>query len=346
MIAGADRRRTYRLVMAALVAALVVVVLVSTMVGAAGLSVGEVLRALGGLLIHGGDATGDYPDWAPRLLLSLRLPRIVLALLVGVALSTAGASFQGVFRNPLAEPYLLGVSAGAGLGATIAIVWRPLASLGIYGLPLLAFVGATAAAFLVYRLATFSGKTAGASLLLSGVAVGSTLTAIMSFLMVATESDLHTVVVWLMGGLTTATWNKVYIVLPVVAVGFTYMMFMSRRLNLLLMGEERARELGVDGQRTRRNLMIAASLTTAAAVAFAGLIGFVGLMVPHIMRILVGPDHRRLLPAAAVFGALLLLAADTVARTALAPAEIPVGIITAAVGGPFFLYLLRSRKGV
>ncbi len=346
MIAGADRRRTYRLVMMALVAALVVVVLVSTMVGAAGLSVGEVLRALGGLLVSGGDATGDYPDWAPRLLLSLRLPRIVLALLVGVALSTAGASFQGVFRNPLAEPYLLGVSAGAGLGATIAIVFRPLASFGIYGLPLLAFVGATAAAFLVYRLATFSGKTAGASLLLSGVAVGSTLTAIISFLMVATESDLHTVVVWLMGGLTTATWNKVYIVLPVVAVGFTYMMFMSRRLNLLLMGEERARELGVDGQRTRRNLMIAASLTTAAAVAFAGLIGFIGLMVPHIMRILVGPDHRRLLPASAVFGALLLLAADTVARTALAPAEIPVGIITAAVGGPFFLYLLRSRKGV
>ncbi len=346
MIAGADRRRTYRLVMLALVAALVVVVLVSAVVGAAGLSVGEALRAIGGLLVHGADATGDYPDWAPRLLLSLRLPRIVLALLVGVGLSTAGASFQGVFRNPLAEPYLLGVSAGAGLGATIAIVFRPLTSLGIYGLPLLAFVGATLAAFVVYRLATFSGQTAGASLLLSGVAVGSTLTAIMSFLMVATESDLHTVVVWLMGGLTTATWNKVYIVLPVVAVGFIYMMLMSRRLNLLLMGEERARELGVDGQRTRRNLMIAASLTTAAAVAFAGLIGFIGLMVPHIMRILVGPDHRRLLPASAVFGALLLLAADTVARTALAPAEIPVGIITAAVGGPFFLYLLRSRKGV
>jgi iron complex transport system permease protein len=168
----------------------------------------------------------------------------------------------------------------------------------------------------------------------------------MSFLMVATESDLHTVVVWLMGGLTTATWNKVFIVLPVVGVGFAYMLLMSRRLNLLLMGEERARELGVDGQRTRRNLMIAASLTTAAAVAFAGLIGFIGLMVPHIMRILVGPDHRRLLPAAALFGALLLLAADTVARTVIAPAEIPVGIITAATGGPFFLYLLRSRRGV
>jgi iron complex transport system permease protein len=148
-----------------------------------------------------------------------------------------------------------------------------------------------------------------------------------------------------MGGLTTATWNKVFIVLPIVAAGFAYTMFMARRMNLLLMGEDRARELGVDSQRTRRNLMIAASVITAAAVAFTSLIGFIGLMVPHIMRLLVGPDHRRLLPASALFGALLLLLADTVARTALAPAEIPVGIITAAVGGPFFLYLLRTRKG-
>ena len=341
-----DRRRVYRLVVAVLAAALVAVVLIAVAVGAAGLSAAETLRALGGLILRGTDARGDFPDWAPRLLLDLRLPRIILALIVGAALSTAGASFQGIFRNPLAEPYLLGVSAGAGLGATIAIIWKPLSQFGIYTLPLLAFVGATLAAFLVYRLATFGGLTGGASLLLSGVAVGSTLTAIMSFLMVATERDLHTVVVWLMGGLTTATWTKIYITLPVVGAGFIYMMLMSRRMNLLLMGEERARELGIDSQRTRRNLMVVAALTTAAAVAFSGLIGFVGLMVPHIMRLLVGPDHRRLLPVTALFGALLLLAADTVARTVLAPSEIPVGIITAATGGPFFLYLLRTRKGV
>jgi iron complex transport system permease protein len=341
-----DRRKVYRLVIAVLTAALVAAVLAAIVVGAAGMSVAETLRALGGLVRHGADATGNYPDWAARLLLDLRLPRIVLALIVGAALSTAGASFQGIFRNPLAEPYLLGVSAGAGLGATIAIVWKPLAGLGIYTLPLLAFVGATLAAFLVYRLATFGAHTGAASLLLSGVAVGSTLTAIMSFLMVATERDLHTVVVWLMGGLTTATWTKIWITLPVVGAGFVFMMLTSRRMNLLLMGEERARELGIDSQRTRRNLMIVAALTTASAVAFSGLIGFVGLMVPHIMRILVGPDHRRLLPASALFGALLLLVADTVARTAIAPSEIPVGIITAATGGPFFLYLLRSRKGV
>jgi iron complex transport system permease protein len=345
MSLGNDRRKSYRLVMAILAVALVGGIVAATVTGAAGLSVADGFAALFGLLRRGAGATGSFPDWAPRLLLDLRLPRIALAIIAGAALSTAGASFQGTFRNPLAEPYLLGVSAGAALGATIAIVSRPLASLGIYTLPLLAFVGATLAAFLVYRLATFGGRTQGASLLLSGVAVGSTLTAVLSFLMVTTERDLHTVVVWLMGGLTSATWNKVFITLPVVAGGFIYMMLMARRMNLLLMGEERARELGVDSQRTRRNLMIVASLTTAAAVSFTGLIGFVGLMVPHIMRLLVGPDHRRLLPASALFGALLLLVADTVARTAMAPAEIPVGIITAAAGGPFFLYLLRRRRG-
>ncbi len=343
---ASERRGVYRWTMIGLCVALAGTVLVAIVVGAAGLSAAQTLRALGGLLSHGSDASGDYPAWAPRLLLNLRLPRIALALIVGAALSTAGTSFQGIFRNPLAEPYLLGVSAGAGLGATIAIVWKPLDALGIYGLPLLAFVGATLAAFVVYRLATFGGQTGAASLLLSGVAVGSTLTALMSFLMVATENDLRTVVVWLMGGLSTATWAKVYITLPVVGAGFVYMMLSSRRMNLLLMGEERARELGIDSRRTRRNLMIVAALTTAAAVAFSGLIGFIGLMVPHIMRMLVGPDHRRLLPASCLFGAVLLLLADTMARTVMTPSEIPVGIITTAIGGPFFLFLLRSRRGV
>ena len=345
MSLGKGRQRTYHLVMAILALALLGAIVAATVTGAAGLSPSTTFAALLGLLRQGVHATGSFPEWAPRLLLDLRLPRIALAVVTGAALSTAGTSFQGTFRNPLAEPYLLGVSAGAALGATIAIVWKPLAALGIYTVPLLAFVGAVLAAFLVYRLATFGGRTQSASLLLSGVAVGSTLTAVLSFLMVTTEKDLHTVVVWLMGGLTAATWTKVYITLPVVAAGFIYMMVVAKRMNLLLMGEERARELGVDAQRTRRNLMVVASLTTAAAVSFTGLIGFVGLMVPHIMRLLVGPDHRRLLPASALFGALLLLAADTAARTAMAPAEIPVGIITAAVGGPFFLYLLRSRKG-
>ena len=246
-----------------------------------------------------------------------------MALIAGAALSSAGATFQGVFRNPLAEPYILGISAGAGVGATIAIIWKPLTALGIYSLPLLAFVGALFAAFLVYRLATFSGQTSGVSLLLSGVAVGSTFTAVMSAMMIATEPDLHTVFVWLMGGLTTSTWSKVAVAGPMVAAGFVYMFFMARRMNLLLMGEETGLGARRRCRRTRRNLLIVASLTTAAAVAFTGLIGFVGLMVPHMMSLLIGPDHRHLLPATAIFGALFLLAADTVARTAFAPARYP-----------------------
>jgi iron complex transport system permease protein len=345
-VAAGQRRRVYRLTMVALVAALVIAVLTAGAVGAAGLSVGEAFRALVAVITHGTDAKGDFPSWAPQLMFNIRLPRIAVALIAGAALAMSGTTFQGIFRNPLAEPYLLGVSAGAALGATIAIVWKPLSSLGLYTLPILAFVGAVSAAFLVYRLATFGGRTGIAAILLAGTAVGSTLTAATSFLMVATERDLHTVVVWLMGGLSTATWTKALITLPIVCAGFVYMMWMSKRMNLLLMGEERARELGVDGQRTRRNLMVVAALTTAAAVSFTGLIGFIGLMVPHIMRLIVGPDHRRLLPSATLFGALLLLLADTVARTAMAPSEIPVGIITAAVGGPFFLYLLRTRRGL
>ncbi|MGB9879371.1 MAG: FecCD family ABC transporter permease, partial [Anaerolineae bacterium] len=298
------------------------------------------------LVSQGKDATGDFPSWAPGLLFNLRIPRIVMALSAGAALSCAGASFQGIFRNPLAEPYLLGVSAGAALGGTIAILFKPLQVLSIYRVPIFAFVGASLAAFLVYRLATFSGRTGSSALLLAGVAVGSTLTAIMSFIMVATEKDLHTVIVWLMGGLGASTWPKVLIVLPVTAMASAYLWLMSRHLNLLLLGEERAQQLGIDSYKTRRNVMLVASLVTAAAVAFTGLIGFVGLMVPHIMRLIVGPDHRRLLPATALFGGFLLLLADTIARTALAPAEIPVGVITAACGGPFFLYLLRTHRGV
>ncbi|GAB4258180.1 MAG: hypothetical protein Kow00122_15910 [Thermoleophilia bacterium] len=280
------------------------------------------------------------------MLRDLRLPRMVMALVAGTALSTAGAAFQGVFRNPLAEPYLLGVSAGAAVGATIAIIWDPLAILGIYGVPAAAFLGALLAAFLVYRLATFAGETSAASLLLSGVAVGSTFTAVLSLLMVVTQYDLHTVVVWLMGGLTTATWSKVLLAGPLVAAGLVVMLVHADRLNLLLMGEARAEQLGVDARTTRRNMLVVASLTTAGAVAFTGLIGFVGLMVPHMVRLILGPDHRHLLPASALFGALFLLLADTAARTLFSPAEIPVGIITAFVGGPFFLYLLRLRRGI
>jgi len=346
MTAGNTRQRRFRMLMVGLAVALVATVLTSAMLGAASLSPGEVVRATVSLFAPDRVDAASYPSWAPRLLRDLRLPRIVMALVAGLALSTAGATLQGVFRNPLAEPYLLGVSAGAAVGATIAIIWKPLAFLGIFGLPVLAFGGALLAAFLVYRLATFAEETSSVSLLLSGVAVGSTFTAVLSLLMVATQYDLRTVVVWLMGGLTTASWTKIAVAAPLVMAGFVIMLAHAPRLNLMLMGETRAKELGVDAHATRRNLLVVASLTTAGAVAFTGLIGFVGLMVPHMVRLILGPDHRHVLPAAGLLGALFLLLADTLARTILDPAEIPVGIITAFVGGPFFLYLLRTRRGV
>ncbi|MCZ7665083.1 MAG: iron chelate uptake ABC transporter family permease subunit [Thermoleophilia bacterium] len=339
------RRRRYRLLMAGLSLSLAGALLLAAVVGAAGLSPGEAIKATLALIAPSWVSPDSYPSWAPGLLRDLRLPRMILAVVTGTALSTAGATFQGVFRNPLAEPYLLGVSAGAAVGATISILWQPLAVLGIYGLPAAAFLGAVLAAFLVYRLATFGGETSPASLLLSGVAVGSTFTAVLSLLMVVTQYDLRTVIVWLMGGLTTASWSKLLLAGPVVAVGLVLMLLHADRLNLMLMGEARAEQLGVDARVTRRNMLVVASLTTAGAVAFSGLIGFVGLMVPHMVRLILGPDHRVLLPASALFGAVFLLLADTAARTLFAPAEIPVGIITAFVGGPFFLYLLRLRKG-
>jgi len=347
--AASQRRSRFRILMAALTVVLLAAIVMSAALGAARLSPGQVVPAAIHRFLPQGGASQEssaFPNWAPGLLWGIRFPRIAMALVVGLALSTAGATFQGVFRNPLAEPYLLGVSAGAGLGATVAIVWKPLASLGIWTLPVAAFVGATLSAFMVYRLATFSGKTSTSSLLLSGVAVGSTFTAMISLLMVTTRHDLRTVIMWLMGGLTTAEWSDVYIAAPVTLLGFLLMLAHANRMNLMLMGEDRAGELGVDGQRTRTRMLIVASITTAAAVAFSGLIGFVGLMVPHMIRLIIGPDHRYLLPATALFGALFLLTADTAARTIFAPAEIPVGIITAFVGGPFFLYLLRLRKGV
>ncbi len=222
-----------------------------------------------------------------------------------------------------------------------------MADLGAYGLPLMAFVGAVVAAFLVYRLATFSGETSSASLLLSGVAVGSTFTAIMTFFLLLDEQNMRTVVVWHLGGLGSASWSKILLAGTVVGAGFVYMLANADRLNLLLMGPDRAQELGIDAHATRRNLLIAGALTTGRRRRLRpGLIGFVGLMVPHMVRLLLGPDHRRLLPATALFGAVFLLLCDTVARTAFAPMEIPVGIITAFIGGPFFLYLLRHRRGV
>ena len=269
----------------------------------------------------------------------IRLPRIALGAVVGFALALAGAVMQGFFRNPMADPSIIGVSTGAAVGA-VAFIVLPLSL--PFGLPAFAFAGALVAAFGVYLIATEGGRTPVATLLLAGVAVQAFLGAVISYLLLQAGDGLETAVYWLMGHLQNSTWGRVRVALPVVGVFFVVLLAYARDLNVLLLGEEDARTLGIEVERTKRVLLATSSVVTAAAVAVSGVIGFVGLIVPHVMRLVVGPDHRILLPTSALAGAVFLVATDTVAR--MGPAEMPVGIITAALGAPFFLYLLRRRE--
>ncbi|MCW3491469.1 FecCD family ABC transporter permease [Dethiobacter alkaliphilus] len=275
----------------------------------------------------------------------LRLPRVILGMLVGASLSLAGATFQGLLRNPLADPFTIGVSSGAAVGATIAILLRQLGVMFFpHMLPAFAFVGAFLAMFFIYNLAKIGGQVPVVTLLLAGVVVSSFLSAIISLIMVFSGQNMQGIFFWLSGGLMMRSWTEVWFVLPYLLVGFLVLFFYARELNILLMGEEAALHLGVRVEFTKKLLLVIASLVTAAAVSVSGMIGFVGLIVPHAVRIVSGPDHRVLLPASALVGAIFLVWADVFARTAVAPQEIPVGIITAFVGAPFFIYLLRKKK--
>ena len=278
-------------------------------------------------------------------IIRLRLARVVLAVFAGAGLSVAGVIFQALLRNPLAEPYVLGVSSGAGLGAAMAIVLG-LGTLGAWTLPAMAFAGALCTILLVYVLA----KTAGGSvpvqtLLLSGVVVSAVLGSMLMFLVSVSSSDqLHSVVWWLLGNLQIFDWSLLRVVMAVVAAGLAAALLLSRDLNLMTLGEEPAAHLGMNVEQAKKLFFLVASLMTGGAVAACGLIGFVGLIVPHTVRLVIGPDHRHLVPASALAGAGFLVLADGFARTVLAPVEIPIGVVTAMVGGPFFLGLLRRRK--
>lgn len=284
-------------------------------------------------------STFDFqvPETHETIVMRIRLPRVILAAVVGFALAAAGTVMQGFFRNPMADPSIIGVSSGAALGAVASIV-LPLS----IGLRPMAFVCAIVTAFAVYLVASEGGRTPVATLLLAGVAIQTFLGAMISYLQLSAGESLEQVVYWLMGHLHTSTWNDVSLSLPVVLPVFALLMIYASDLNVLLLGEEDAQSLGIEVERTKRLLLAAASVITAAGVAVSGVIGFVGLIVPHMMRLLVGPDHRILLPTSALAGAVFLVATDTVARAG--PAEVPVGIVTAALGAPFFLYLLRTRE--
>ena len=308
-------------------------------VGAVGIAPTRVLEALGLVGGSGIDETDATIVW------HLRLPRVLLAALVGGGLGAAGAGYQGLFRNPLADPFVVGASSGAALGATLAIVGRLEWSFWELGpVPLSALAGAWLAVTLVYSLASIGRQVPTLSLLLSGVAVSSFLGAMVSLLMFLNDEKLATILGWLMGSLSGRGWPMLQATAPLIAIGGVLLWFMSRSLDALTFGEEAASSLGLRLTRLRAVVLFSASLATAASVAAGGIIGFVGLIAPHIARLLVGARHAYVIPASALLGALLLLAADDLARVVAAPAELPVGVMTALLGSPFFLYLLKTRQ--
>jgi len=277
------------------------------------------------------------------IILSLRVPRTILAGLVGAGLSLSGAIFQALLRNPLADPYILGVSSGAAIGTIIAILMG--LSAFSFGLPLASFLGALLTVIVVFYFGRQDGKIHPNTLLLAGVIISAFLSAlIMFFISVSQKEELHTIIFWLMGDFSFSNPQAIRMILPYILFGIFFLYFHARQLNLILSGEEHALQLGVNVERLRLISYLSASLITAASVSVCGLIGFVGLIVPHSVRLIFGPDHRLLIPSSALVGASFLIASDTIARSLLSPLELPVGVITAAFGGPFFIYLLRTRK--
>jgi len=336
------RRRLVSLWLPASIVFLTGAMLVGVLVGPASLGAGDVVRSL---LAHAG-VPGVRSHLSPvdeTILWQIRMPRVILGALVGAMLATAGASYQGVFRNPLADPYLLGVAAGAGLGATLAVAYAPAREL----LPPAAFAGGAVAVAITYALGSAGGRErSGATLVLAGVTVVSFLTAVQTFVQQQHADTLQQVYSWILGSLPSTGWSDVVLLLPYVGVALALLLVHRRLLDVLSLGEEEAATLGIDVGRVRLAVVVAATIGTAGAVAVSGLIGFVGIVVPHAIRLVVGGSYRLLLPLSIVVGAGFLVLADVVARTVLSPAEVPIGVITAFCGAPFFAVVLRtSRKG-
>src|SRR3954469_1045811 len=337
-------RRRPALVLGGAFLALVAAVLTGVGIGAFPLPPGAVLltlldRALDA--VGAGHVSGGLDRTGTAVLLQLRLPRVLLAVLVGAGLAVSGAAFQGVFRNPLADPYLLGAAAGAGLGATLVIAYAPSQSLGPVGIvPLAAFAGALVGVGCALALGTAAGGSQSATLLLAGVAVASFLAAAQTLVQQQNTEDLREVYGWLLGQLGRSQWSDVGLMLPYLGAAVVVLMLCGRALDVLAVGDDEALSLGINPGRVRLLVIVAASLATASAVAVSGLIGFVRLGVPHIARRLIGSSYALVLPASLLVGGAFLVLADLVARVVLAPAELPIGVVTAFIGAPFFAGLL------
>ncbi|MBR9838704.1 MAG: iron ABC transporter permease [Rhodobacteraceae bacterium] len=324
---------------------LVVVALTSLTVGATGVQLWDVAGKL---------LRGDELSAMERVvLLDIRLPRLAMGLAVGAALAVSGAVMQGLFRNPLADPGIVGVSAGAGLGAILAIVLGgllppALAFLpGPYLVPVAAFLGGWVTTLLLYRVATRRGHTSVATMLLAGIALGALTGAVSGVLVyMADDTQLRDLTFWGLGSLAGASWTKLAVALPVIAVSLAGAVLLGRALNALALGEATAAHIGIPVQRMKRLAILCVAAATGAAVAVSGGIGFIGIVVPHLLRLASGPDHRALLVNAALLGAALLLVADMISRVVVAPAELPIGIVTAVLGAPVFLWILLRQRGV
>ncbi len=330
------------LLMIGLAVLLALVSLLALGLGATGIPLSRVLAVVADA------ASGQAAGGDALVVMQVRLPRVLLGLLIGAALASSGTLMQGLFRNPLADPGLVGVSAGAALAAAATIVLgdKLMAPLPFTALPIAAFTGGLVTMLGLYLIATRSGRTSIATMLLAGVAFGALSGAVMGlFSYVSDDRQLRDLSFWSLGSLSGATWTKTMTVAPFILPTLLAMPFLARGLNALALGEAEAFHLGVPVQRVKALAILLVAVAVGASVAASGMIGFVGIVVPHVLRLMAGADHRMLLPASALLGAALLVAADTVARTVAAPAELPIGIITAAIGAPFFLWLLLRRQG-
>lgn len=342
-----DRSHLGRLAIVLLSGLLIVSMVISLTTGASGASAWSAIGSLFGM--SSGDEAQMLRDHA--VVMNIRLPRMLLGVLIGAALAVSGLLMQGLFRNPLADPGLVGVSSGSALGAVGMIVlgttiFAPVTqALGIFALPAAAFFGGLLTTAILYRVATRSGQTAIATMLLAGIALGALAGAVSGVLVyIASDTQLRDLTFWGMGSLAGATWIKIWAAGPIILAALVVAAFLGKGLNALTLGEATAAHLGLPVQRFKRLTIVAVAAATGASVAVSGGIAFVGIVVPHLLRLVIGPDHRYLLPATALLGASFLLIADALSRLIVAPAELPIGIITAAVGGPFFLWILLRRR--
>lgn len=328
---------------------LIIIVLLGVGIGAVQISPMQVIAIL--LSELGIESGIDFEARQQAVLMVIRLPRVIMGILIGASLSVSGAMLQGLFRNPLADPGLIGISSGAALAAALMIVLgssvlsEVVALLGDFALPIAAFSGGLLTTLMIYSLANVGGRTRIATMLLAGIAVNAIAGAgIGMMVFIATDDQLRDITFWSLGSLGRASWNTIFSVLPFLLLALIPIPFLGRSLNALLLGEAEAGHLGINVERVKTVVIIIVSLAVGAGVAMTGIIGFVGLVIPHLMRLFVGPDNRIVLPGSALLGASLLVGADLLARTIAIPAEIPIGIVTALIGGPFFLYLLLRDK--